>query len=309
MQTALDLVLLKSRLFKNLRIGEKIHLCSRLFRLCDLWQQPVFQLHHGHAALIAVMVYIALPADLHIHVSGERVDHGGAHAVQTAARLVHGIIKLSACMKRRVDDAGCRNTLRVHPDRNAAPVVLHGAGAVCLQRHTDRIAGARQMLVHRVVHDLIDQMVQSLSGHASDVHTGSFSYGFESFQYGNTALVISCCIRHFLKPHLSAQNASFATIPYFSTTMQAVQNICFAPHRKKYAKENISCLFHALFLCTPYNSVISCIFTCSSLEIPASTSADAAISSVLAARFVMRSLTSSMTSVRWFASSVRISIA
>ena len=42
------------------------------------------------------------------------------------------------------------------------------------------------MLVHRVINDLVDQMIQSLGGDAADIHSGSLSYRFQTFQNGNT---------------------------------------------------------------------------------------------------------------------------
>ena len=42
------------------------------------------------------------------------------------------------------------------------------------------------MLVHRVIYDLVDQVVQTLGGDTADIHSGSLSYRFQTFQNGNT---------------------------------------------------------------------------------------------------------------------------
>ena len=42
------------------------------------------------------------------------------------------------------------------------------------------------MLVHRVIYDLVDQVVQTLGGDTADIHSGSLSYRFQPFQDGNT---------------------------------------------------------------------------------------------------------------------------
>ena len=68
MHTALDLILLKARLLENLRVRQEVHLRSRLFRLAKLREQPVLKRYDRNTPLIAVMMDIPLPADLHIHI-------------------------------------------------------------------------------------------------------------------------------------------------------------------------------------------------------------------------------------------------
>ena len=191
MHTALDLVLLETRLLENLRVRQEIDLRSGLLRLTDLREQSVLKLHHRHTALIAVVMNVAVSADLDVHIGGQCIHDRGTHSVQSAAGLVCGIVKLAARMQRRVHNSRCRHALRVHADRHASSVIFHCTGAIRLQCDIYGIAGTRQMLVHCVVHNLVNKMIQTLSGHASDVHSGSLPYGFESFQNGNTTLVIS----------------------------------------------------------------------------------------------------------------------
>ena len=68
MQTTLHLICLKLCLLKNLSIRQKIHKCTGLSRLCDHREKAVFQLYDRNPPLIPVMVYPAVPADLHIHI-------------------------------------------------------------------------------------------------------------------------------------------------------------------------------------------------------------------------------------------------
>ena len=60
----------------------------------------------------------------------------------------------------------------------------------------DLVAVSSQVLIHRIIHDLVYQMVQSLSGYASDVHTGALSHGLEALQDRDTARIISVFLCH-----------------------------------------------------------------------------------------------------------------
>ena len=60
----------------------------------------------------------------------------------------------------------------------------------------DTAAVPFKVLIHRIVYDLIYQMVQSLSGYASDVHTGALSHGLEALQDRDTARIISVFFCH-----------------------------------------------------------------------------------------------------------------
>ncbi len=79
--------------------------------------------------------------------------------MQAAAGLVSVVVKLSARMKGCKNHALCGNALFVQLHRNSPAVVPHRTGAVRLQRHLDLRAVARQMLIHGVVHNFIDQVV------------------------------------------------------------------------------------------------------------------------------------------------------
>ena len=54
-----------------------------------------------------------------------------------------------------------------------------------------------QSLIHRIVHDLIYQMMESSGGSASDVHTRSFPYCFQSFQNLDLICTIFCTLMFY----------------------------------------------------------------------------------------------------------------
>ena len=60
----------------------------------------------------------------------------------------------------------------------------------------DLVAVSSQVLIHRIIHDLIDQMVQAFGRNTSYIHSGSFSYRFQSFQDRDTARIICILFRH-----------------------------------------------------------------------------------------------------------------
>ena len=56
------------------------------------------------------------------------------------------------------------------------------------------------MFIHCIVHNLVDQVIQSFARNTSDIHSRSFSYRLKPFENGNTALVIAACLCHFFFP-------------------------------------------------------------------------------------------------------------
>src|SRR5204863_2041367 len=78
----------------------------------------------------------------------------------------------------------------VHVHRNAAPVVAHGAAAVGLDGDGDLVAVAGQRLVHRVVHDFVDQVVQAAHADIADVHGGPLAHRLETFEDGDAGGVV-----------------------------------------------------------------------------------------------------------------------
>ena len=103
-----------------------------------------------------------------------------------AARCLIGLAaELAARMERAEDhlERGFAGEFRVRVDGNAAPVVAHGQRIIRVQFHFDPIGVARDGLVHRVVEDLGDKVVQGAFVGAADIHAGAFADGFEPFEH------------------------------------------------------------------------------------------------------------------------------
>ena len=180
---ALDVLFPKAGLFKDLGIRQEIDPGTGPFGLALYRQQAVLELCNGISSLILVLIKKTAAANADGHPFRESIDHGRTYAVQSSAGLICLIIKFSAGMKSGEHHAFRAHTFLVHSDRYASAVVFHGAGPVLLQYDLDRGAVSCQMLVHGVIDNLIDQMIESSGGDTADVHSGSRADSFKSFQY------------------------------------------------------------------------------------------------------------------------------
>src|SRR5262249_29654067 len=89
--------------------------------------------------------------------------------------LVGIAAELAARMQGRQDDLESRfvGEFGMRIDRNAATIVTHGDGAVGGELELDarRVPGDR--LVHRIVHDLGDEVMEGPLVSAADIHAGA----------------------------------------------------------------------------------------------------------------------------------------
>ena len=85
--------------------------------------------------------------------------------------------------------------------RDATPVVGDAAGPVREQRHVDPVRVAGHRFVDGVVHDLVDQVVQTGQTGRTDVHTRAFSDRFEALQH-----------RDVFRPVRHARNTSHGSL-------------------------------------------------------------------------------------------------
>lgn len=71
----------------------------------------------------------------------------------------------------------------MHPGRHSAPPVLHGDTVVLMYRYDNMISVAGKNFIDGIVDDLIYQMVQAACVRRTDVHSRSFSDGFQAFKH------------------------------------------------------------------------------------------------------------------------------
>ena len=164
---------------EHLRVGLEGHGGAGVVGVADdlhlLGDVPAGELHFVN---FPVLVY------LHRQPLAQGVDHAGAHAVQTAGDLVAAAAELAAGVQHgehHLQRGTSRLRLHVHGD--AAAVVGDGDGVAGVDGHGDIRAVPGQRLVDGVVHDLIDQMVQSAGAGGADIHTGALAHRLQALQH------------------------------------------------------------------------------------------------------------------------------
>ena len=145
----------------------------------------ILELAFGMTALERHLVELLLARDLDLEQRGEGVDDGDADAVQTARGLIDLGIELAAGMQRAHDDfeRGFFRKFRMRIDRDAAAVIGDGQKSIGAQFHLDEGGVSRQRLVHRIIDDFGEQMMQRLFVGAADIHAGTPAYRLQSFQH------------------------------------------------------------------------------------------------------------------------------
>ena len=129
-------------------------------------------------------VFLAVAPDAQLERGGQRVDDRDADAVQAAGDLVGVLVEFSAGVQLGHDDLGRRHAFAlVNVGRDAAAVVVHGDGAVGIERHRNLGGMAGQRLVDRVVDDLVDHVMQAgaVIG-VADVHARTLAHGVETLE-------------------------------------------------------------------------------------------------------------------------------
>ena len=110
------------------------------------------------------------------------------NAVQTAAHFVSVVAELSACVDLGEDDfdsgatIDCRIVVTHRVNWHTATVIDHCARAINTHPHSDGSRVARHHFVDRVVHALVDKMVQRAEPSAADIHARSLANRFKTFK-------------------------------------------------------------------------------------------------------------------------------
>ena len=190
MQAALDLVLLEPGAVKNRGIREKIDRRAMIARLAEAGKQSVFELGRGFSSLVSVAIDESAGLDRYGQSLGKGVYYGRSDAMEAAAGLVGGIVEFAAGMEGRKDETFRAHALLMHSDRDTSAVVGHGCGAILLQGHGDAVTETGEVLIHGVVNDLIDEVVEAFGGDGADIHAGTDPDRFQPFQNGDAGSVI-----------------------------------------------------------------------------------------------------------------------
>jgi hypothetical protein len=151
---------------------------------------PLERAHRG-TAVVGLGPDVAVKVDLDLEQGRQGVHHRHADAVQAAGHRVGLAVELAARVQRGHHDLNRRAVLnRVLIDRDTAAVVLHPDAAVGQQRDLDGVAVAGQRLVDGVVHDLVDEVMQSSRTGRADVHSRALADGLKTLEYRNRACIV-----------------------------------------------------------------------------------------------------------------------
>ena len=163
---------------EDLLVGNEVDLGAALLGRAGLLQLG------GRLALgIALLPHRAVAPDLKLELMAQRVHAGDANAVQSAGNFVGRAVELSARVQHGHHDLRRRHSLAVHVhlvDRNAAAVVDDGDGVVDVDGDVDAIGKSGQRFVNRVVHDFVDEVMQSHLAGRADVHRGTLAHRFHA---------------------------------------------------------------------------------------------------------------------------------
>ena len=142
-------------------------------------------------ALEALGIFSSVMTVYDLGPFGKRIYDRRTDAVQTAGNFVAVSAEFTAGVQYRKDDLQRRNAhFRVNTRRDAASVVFYRDRIVLVDRNNDLVAYARKSFVDRVVHDFIDQMMQTARRGRTDVHTRPLAHRFQALENLNLTVVV-----------------------------------------------------------------------------------------------------------------------
>ena len=142
------------------------------------------------------VVNLTAALDFHLHPFRKRVHARHTHAVKTTRDLVVRAIKLTARMENREHHLNRWTMLsRVHIHRNAATIIRHSQGAVGINDDINLRTIARQSLVNRVIHHLVNKVVIAAFTRVANVHSWALAHSLHTFQNLDVCRVVSALAR------------------------------------------------------------------------------------------------------------------
>jgi hypothetical protein len=149
-----------------------------------------------YAPAVALAEAVSIPAHLHHQLHREGIDHRHSHTVEATGDFVPFAPELAPGVKSGHDDLNSRPAVPWHLlDRDTTPVVHHADRAIGQDRDAHDVTDPGQRLVHRVVHHLVDQVVQTAGSSRSDVHAWAFPHRLQAFEHLDITGVV-CMLTH-----------------------------------------------------------------------------------------------------------------
>ena len=134
----------------------------------------------------------AVAIDLDLDPGGKGVDHRHTHSVQPAGDLVAAAAELAPRVQHGEHDfrRGQLGILGMTIHGDTPSIVDHLAPTASHQFHLDPGGMAGHGFIHRVVDDLIDEVVQPARSGGADIHTRTFTDRFESLENLDVSRVV-----------------------------------------------------------------------------------------------------------------------
>ena len=174
-------LVLKDRLLEDGGIGLEGHFHT----VRTVGRSPLALEGAGHVTPFKPLgVMLTVHRIVQLQPLGQGIDHRRAHAVETARDLVAAAAELTAGVENGIDHLGGGDALLgVDTAGDASAVVDDGNAVALVDDDLDLVAVPRQSLVDGVIHDLIDQVMQTADGGGTDVHTGTLTHRLQAFQH------------------------------------------------------------------------------------------------------------------------------
>ena len=174
-----DGVIIENRSFENFGIRPESCLGSGLSGSITYYLQRACI----SSLSVFLVIYLAVSSDLNFHLGGKSVNYRCTYAMETAGYLVSPAAEFTAGMEHSMDNFHSRDThLGMLVYRHTTSVIFDGDGIVLIDGNFDVFAVSCESFIYTVIYDLIDKVMKTSGACGSDVHTGSLTDGFKSFQ-------------------------------------------------------------------------------------------------------------------------------
>ena len=161
------------------------------------------QLLHHFSTFVPLLINFSLAADLNLQPVGQGVYNRSSHSVETSGYFISAASEFSTGVENGKYHFHRRKSgLVVDPHRDSSAVVNNGHRIILIDGHQDGITESCQSLVHRVIHNLIHQMVKTSGRSAPDIHSRTLSYRFQTLQ--DLDLVCAIFMLYFFCTHLES---------------------------------------------------------------------------------------------------------
>ena len=129
---------------------------------------------------------------------GQSVDDGSTDTMQAAGNLISATAEFTTGMQHSKYNFQCRLTcLRLDVYGDTTTIIGNGNRVTGIDGHSNIFTVSGQSFVNGIIHNFIDQVVQTGRRSRSDIHTGSFSDCFQTFQNLDLLSAIFLCYFHF----------------------------------------------------------------------------------------------------------------